>query len=100
MLPFLKPKTIAGLIISKRKPDGSVEEQHTQGEEDTGLDSCSEALIRAVHSKDARAVSSALKHAFELLELQAREEQGEAESSPHTYDAQNEAAVKYTKEQR
>jgi hypothetical protein len=39
-----------------------------EGQEDEGLDACSEDLIRAVHAKDAKGVSSALKAAFELLD--------------------------------
>ncbi len=94
LLPFLKKKSIAGLIISKRKPDGAGnEEQHTEGNEDEGLDACSEALIRAVTSKDAKAVSAALRDAFMVLESQPHEEAGEGPEA-HSYDAQNEKAAK------
>ncbi len=88
MLPFLKPKSVAGLIISRRKPDGSTEEQHSEGNEGEGLDACSEALIRAVNAKDAKSVSAAIRDAFQILESEPHEE------GPHTYEAQNEKAAK------
>lgn len=98
MLPFLKKKTIAGLIISKRKPDGEgIEEQHTDGSEDDSLDACSEALIRAFHAKDAKSVSAALRDAFSVMESQPHKEASEETSEVHSYDAQNEKA---SKEQR
>lgn len=94
MLPFLKPKTIAGLIISKRKPDGGTEEKTSEGNEDAGLDSCSEALIRAIHAKDAKSVSSALKNAFEILNDSEDSEKSPESESPHTYANQNALAAK------
>ncbi len=92
MLPFLKPKTVAGLIIAKRKPDGGSQEQHSEGNEDQGLDACSEALIRAIHAKDAKAVSAALRDAQEMLSSPA--ESDESSANPHTYDSQNALAAK------
>lgn len=77
MLPFLKPRQVAGLIISKRKPDGS-EEKYSEDDEDHGLDACSEDLIRAVTSKDTKAVSAAIRAAFEILDS------GPHEEGPHT----------------
>lgn len=74
MLPFLKPRQQSGLTISIRKPDGGSEESHTAGDEDHGLDSCSEDLIKAMHAKDAKGVTSALKAAFEILDSQPHEE--------------------------
>ena len=96
MLPFLKPKTVAGLIISKRKPDGGSEESHSEGNENDSIEASAEALIRAVHAKDAKAVASAMRDAFQILESEPHEEAGESEStaSPHTYDSQNAAAAK------
>ena len=74
MLPFLKPRQQPGLTISMRKPDGGSEELHSAGEEDSGLDSCSEDLIKAMHAKDTKAVSAALKAAFEILDSQPHDE--------------------------
>lgn len=85
MLPFLKPKTVAGLIISTRKPDGSKTEEHSEDNEDEGLDACASDLIKAIHAKDIKAVSSALKAAFELVDSEPHEEGGEGSD----YDDQN-----------
>ena len=93
MLPFLKPKMVAGLIISKRKSDGAPQESHSEGNENEGIEACAEALIRAMHAKDAKGVAAAFKDAFEILESEPHEEASE-EASPHTYDAQNAAAAK------
>lgn len=74
-LPFLKPKSVAGVIISHRKKDGNgIEMSHMEGDEDAGLDSCSEALIRALHAKDIKAVSKALREAFQIVDSQPHEE--------------------------
>jgi len=84
MLPFLKPRQAPGLTISIRKPDGGSEESHSAGEEDHGLDSCSEDLIRAMHAKDTKGVTAALKAAFEILDSMPHEE------GPHTNDEDSE----------
>lgn len=89
-LPFLKKQSMAGLIISHRKPDGSKEEEKTEGQEDQGLISCADDLIRAVHSKDSQAVSSALRAAFQILDS---EPHNEGEHLNEDYDSQNEKAA-------
>lgn len=92
MLPFLKPKAVAGLIITHRKPDGSKEEQHSEGNEDQGLEIAAEDLIRAIHAKDGKNVVSALKAAFEILDSMPHEE------GPHdddnSFESQNIKAAK------
>lgn len=87
LLPFLQKKSIAGLIISKRTPDGSPQEQHSEGNEDQGLDACSEDLIRALHSKDAKGVTAALKAVFDLME-------SKEDASDESYDSLNAKAAK------
>lgn len=88
MLPFLKPKTVAGLIVSTRKKDGSgIEEQHSEGDEGAPIEACAEDLIRAVHAKDAKGVAAAFRAAFEILEMEPHEE------ADHDYDSQNEKAA-------
>jgi len=72
MLPFLQPKKAAAVMIAKRKPSGSIEPMHEEGEQDPGLMSAAEDLISAVHAKDAKGVADALKAAFEM-----------ADSEPH-----------------
>lgn len=90
MLPFLKPKTVAGLIIAKRKPDGSKEESHTEGNEDAGLISAAEDLIRAIHAKDGQSVAAALKAAHTLC--------ASGDSDDESYDSQNEKAAQQEQE--
>lgn len=69
MLPFMKPKSVAGLIISKRAPDSEPSSpMEKEDSEDQGLDACSEALIRAMHAKDSKGVSAALRDAMEFLD--------------------------------
>lgn len=67
MLPFLKPKSIGGSIITQnRKPDGMESPQDESGDE--GLSAAAADLIRAVHAKDEQGVVSALRAAFEMLD--------------------------------
>lgn len=68
MLPFLQPKKAAAVIIAKRKPEGSAEPMHEEGEEDPALMSCAEDLISAVHAKDAVGVANAMRAAFEVMD--------------------------------
>jgi hypothetical protein len=64
MLPFLKNKLEASVTEDpdhiKRDPD---EEQ-----EYDAIDSASEDLCKAIHSKDIKGISEALKAAFELCD--------------------------------
>lgn len=76
------------MIISHRKPDGSKAEEETEGS-DEGLMACAEALIRAIHAKDAQSVASALREAMEVMEMEAPQESGESED----YDSMNEKAA-------
>ncbi len=84
MLPFLKPKTVAGIIMTKRKSDGGMELPENEGPEGDSLEACAEDLIRAIHSKDARAVAAAWRAGAECL--------GAAEDD-ESFDAQNEKAA-------
>lgn len=70
MLPFLK-----------HKQEGSMSEENDpikRGSDDESeydmLESAAEDLISAVHSKDVKAVCSALRAAFEMMESQPHEE--------------------------
>ncbi len=87
LLPFLKNKdaSVAGLIIKNRTPDEKPEQD--QDDSSAAIESCAQELIRAVHAKDTKAVSEALKDAFEILESMPHEEGEHVE--PHSYDAQN-----------
>lgn len=86
MLPFLKQKPVAGLIISHRKADGSKGEEYSQGEENHALEACAEDIIRAINSKDAKALATALKSAWECLEVGLPSEDND-------FDSQNEKAA-------
>jgi hypothetical protein len=69
MLPFLKDKEGSASVDVdpiKRKPD--------EDQEYDMLESAAEDLISAIHSKDVKAVCSALRAAFELVDSQPHEE--------------------------
>lgn len=72
MLPYLKKakeSQTSGLIVQQRTPDETSEPKDT-----TGIEACADELIRAVHSKDSKAVASALKDAFDILDSMPHEE--------------------------
>lgn len=82
MLPFLKPKAVAGVIISQRKPDGSKEpEDKMEGDEDAALSACAVDLIRAIHAKDEAGTASALRAAFQVLESEPHPENTEEQEN-------------------
>lgn len=65
MLPFMKPKRQAGISISYRKPDGSTEMKHEEGDELNEMEICAEDILRAITNKDAKALASAIQAAIE-----------------------------------
>ena len=96
-LPYLKPKNVAGLIMAQRKAGGGQAEQPLDSQEESqenyALELCAEEIIRSVESKDPKRLYKALQAAFQVMELEPHEEvEHEDESSPHTYEAQNEKA--------
>lgn len=73
MLPFLKNKErgLASVIISKRQPSGSIEEMSPEADDSTAaIDSCAGDLIKAIESKDVKAVAAAIQAAFEICASQ------------------------------
>lgn len=88
-LPFLKPKNVAGLIMSTRKPDGGKEETGTEGSENEGLLASAEDLIRAIHSRDAKHVALALRAAIDCLDSDEASESDSEGPQPHSYESQN-----------
>lgn len=75
MLPFLKPKYQTGIITKVREPDGNMtEDADDQSDDGAGLKAAAADLIRAVHAKDEDGTVSALRAAFELLEMEPHEE--------------------------
>lgn len=70
MLPFLKHNQEA----SASGPVESIKREPDEDYDYDMLDSAAEDLIQAVHSKDVKAVSSALKAAFQICDSQPHEE--------------------------
>lgn len=95
MLPFLKNKdqSIAGLIIKQRSPDKPAQEP-VEPMDDTGIEECAKALIKAVHNNDVKGVAQAMKDAFIILEAQ----EDESEDEDNSYAAQNIKAAKQENE--
>jgi hypothetical protein len=72
MLPFLKKNQEVGVSgpveVKKREPDEDSDYDYDM------LESAAEDLISAVHSKDTKAVCSALRAAFQICDLEPHEE--------------------------
>lgn len=87
MLHFLKNKSSApGLTVIDRQPDIKSEDSDTQG-----LEIAAKDLIHAVSMKDTKAVASALRAAFQILDSEEdtqEEDSGEEHVNPHSYDSQ------------
>lgn len=81
MLPFLKDnkKSVAGLIIKNRTPDKTSDSAELEPTSSPGKD-----LIDAIQAGDASKVESAIKA---IMSAKSNVE-------PHSYEAQNQAAVK------
>lgn len=67
MLPFLKKKPVAGVIIAHRQPDQGPEEK-PESEENHALMSAAEDIITAVESRDKKRLAAALQAAFEICD--------------------------------
>lgn len=77
MLPFLKPKKMASVIMSARTPDGKEVLKGPEDEASPENIKLAQDLISAVHSKDAEAVAAVLSKLQEIDEAEdaeAREE--------------------------
>lgn len=78
MLPWMKDnkKSVAGLIMAKRKPDGGFEDMDPSedSKENYGLTACAEDILKAIEAKDAKALAKGLQDAFDVLESQPQEE--------------------------
>jgi hypothetical protein len=81
MMPWMKPRKAAGVIIAKKLADGGMVDEHEEGEEVESLVVASEDLLSAIAMKDAKAVAAALKAAFEICDAYPHEE-GEHEVEP------------------
>lgn len=81
MLPFLKKPPAAGLVeVIHRKPDENQEDMN----DDQGLVVVAEELCRALERKDYKAISEALKSAFEIMDASPHRE------GPHIEDENEE----------
>jgi hypothetical protein len=90
MLPFLKQKQQAGVIVNQRKPD-SIKEDSS---EDYALESAAEDLIRAHNTKDIKAVAAALRAAFQILDAEPHEEGEHTNDEDNSFDSLNIKAAK------
>lgn len=61
MLPFMKAKHIASVIVERHKKDGSTKNSEESMVEEHPLLSHANNLIEAVHSKDAHKVALVLE---------------------------------------
>lgn len=68
MLPFLKRQEAGstGLIVKTRDPDKKPEEN--QDDSNPAAEACASELIRAIHSRDSKAVVAALKDVLDTME--------------------------------
>jgi len=78
MLPWMKDnkKSVAGLIMAKRKPEGGFAEggEVEESQENYGLTACAEDFLKAVEAKDAKACAKAFQDMFDICESQPHEE--------------------------
>lgn len=80
-----KEGSSSGLMVKDRAPDSPDEPDDNS----MAIQACAQDLIKAVHNRDVKATAEALQSAFDILESLPHEESG---LSPHSYDAQNQAA--------
>jgi hypothetical protein len=89
VLPFTKNQNDQsksfGTIVKKRAPasPGKLLDMAEMAVLDCSMD-----ILRAIHEKDPKALASALKDVFEILDSQPHEEGPHI--NPHSYDAQKE----------
>lgn len=88
MLPFLqkhKSGGIASVIMSKRQPDGSIGQASPESSEEApdGLESAAQDMIDAMEKKDVKALASAIRAAFDMLESEPHDEAKPSEMLEH-----------------
>lgn len=67
MLPFMKPKNIASIILQKRSSEGKVTAEAEEGQESPKLMEYARDLISGVHAKDETKVAQALEAAHKFM---------------------------------
>lgn len=70
MLPYLGAKKQQGSVAAHIDNDGKVSSQAP----DMGLHSAAEDILKAIESKDSKALASAIKAAFEICDAEPHEE--------------------------
>ncbi len=84
MLPILKHRPHdSGLIVKNRAPDAKPEGE--ESDDDHAVEACAQDIISAVHAKDSKALTSALKALFECIE--------DSPSEDESYASQNAKAA-------
>ena len=87
MLPFMKKRQQAGLIVQTRQPDEPKESSDMDMDQEA-LEAAAQDLIDAVASQSRKQVAEALKAAFTILECMPHDE-----ADDNSFDAQNEKAA-------
>lgn len=67
MLPFMKPEKQSSVVVGHKKPSGGIEIDGNEGEPSHAAQAIAEDLIRAVNSKDVKAVAACLEHCFSVM---------------------------------
>lgn len=82
MLPFLNKDEAqdSGVIQKTRAPDKKPESE--QEDSSAGMEAVAHDLIRAIHSRDVKAVADAIKAAFEIADSEPHAE------GPHTNEGE------------
>lgn len=73
-LPFLAPKKLVSVMLSKRKEDGSMEPEGEADRPPEALIACCEDILRAIAAKDAVMLAKAEMAKEELLDTDDSEE--------------------------
>ena len=84
MLPFLKPKQVAGLIIEHRSPKGDKAEESVDSDDQELLESCMQEIIKAIKEEDPAQAARAFKLACQIVDMEPHKE------GPHTDESDTE----------
>lgn len=95
-LPFLQnKKTIAGVIMSKRKPEGGSEETSgTEADNYDGIEECMKGFKRAFEEGDTKSMAKHFKEAFQIADSEPHNEGEHTNEEDNSFQAQNEKAAK------
>lgn len=68
MFPILGAKKIASVIVNESKNGETSGPESHQNDDSYGMEACAEKMMKAMESKDVKALASALKEAFAMAE--------------------------------